>query len=101
MKKQLLLIVAALVLASCVSGRQPDYVYTSPTTGQSTLIQSDKEMCESSCNADYSRCMDTQAASQGDNYTGLNYNGQAAGLVGPAADCRNELSSCLPGCKSR
>lgn len=101
MKKHVLLIAAIASLTACVSGRPPQDTYTSPTTGTTTVIQSDHEMCESSCNSSNSRCMDTQAASQSTSDTGLSYNSSASGMFGASAECRNELSSCLDGCKGR
>jgi hypothetical protein len=83
-----------LVLSGCISGKPPADTYTSETTGKTTLIQSDKEMCESSCNDDYTRCMETQPAEN-------TLPGTTPGMFGPASECRSELSSCLPGCKSR
>jgi hypothetical protein len=94
---RLILVCAAvtlLLLTACVSGTKPQSSYTSPTTGKTTVIESDREMCTSSCNADYNRCMDSQAASQG-------IPGTPSGMFGASAECRSELSDCLPGCKGR
>jgi len=95
MKRTALSVLLILALAGCISGKPEDTTYTSPSTGQTTVIQSDKEMCEQSCNDNYSRCMDTQAASSGD------LHGLPTGSFGASGECRSELQSCLPGCKSR
>ena len=68
--------------------------YTSPETGKTTVIESDKEMCEHSCNDNYTRCMETGPAED-------KMPGMPQGMFGPSGQCRNELQSCLPGCKSR
>ncbi|MGE3624329.1 MAG: hypothetical protein AB7H77_10730 [Bdellovibrionales bacterium] len=81
-------------LAACISGRPEQDSYTSTSTGETMLIQSDREMCESACNSEYSRCMDTHAASQP-------IPGMPQGMFGATGECRDELANCLPGCKSR
>ncbi len=90
--------VAALTLlvmmTACVSGKAPEDTYTSPTTGKTTLIQSDREMCTNSCNEDYSRCMDSQAAEQ-------SLPGTTPGMFGASAQCSRELHKCLPSCSTR
>jgi len=83
-----------LLLAGCISGTPQQDTYTSPSTGKTTVIQTDREMCESSCNESYNRCMDTQPA-------GNTLQGTNPGMFGAASQCRDELSSCLPDCKSR
>jgi len=83
-----------LLLAACVSGTRPQSTYTSPTTGKTTVIESDREMCNRACNDDYNRCMDSQAASE-------TIPGTPPGMFGAAAECRSELAKCLPGCKGR
>jgi len=83
-----------VVMTACVSGRPAQDSYTSPTTGKTTVIESDREMCNSSCDADYTRCMEAEPAEKG-------IPGTPPGMFGAAAECRDELSSCLPGCKSR
>jgi len=94
MKKTALLLLVAISLSACISGKAPHDSYTSPATGKTTVIESDREMCESSCNEDYSRCMETQPAEAG-------VPGTPTGMFGAAAQCRTDLSKCLPGCKSR
>jgi hypothetical protein len=88
------LLALLLSLAGCISGQPPVDTYTSPTTGKTTVIQSDKEMCEQSCNDDYNRCMDAEPA-------GETLPGTHPGMFGPASECRSELSSCLPSCSTR
>jgi len=88
------LLVLLLVLSGCISGRPETTSYTSPSTGKTTLIETDRESCENSCNEDYNRCMDTQQA-------GTTLEGTAPGMFGAAGECRKELSSCLPSCRVR
>jgi hypothetical protein len=88
------MLVLFLSLTACVSGRPESTVYTSPTTGKSTVIESDREMCQKSCNDDYSRCMDSASSNTA-------IPGAPAGMFGISAECRKELSECLPSCRSR
>ena len=64
-------------------------------TGQTTVIQTDREQCESACNADYSRCMDTEPAQ---NNPVL---GAPPGMFGASGECRSDLQKCLPPCKAQ
>ncbi|HUY69314.1 MAG TPA: hypothetical protein VMV79_08445 [Alphaproteobacteria bacterium] len=100
MTKYLFLILGTAFLAACVSGQPPDDTYTSPTTGKTTVIQSDREMCVNSCNDDYTRCMDASPASQ--NLPGVPSStpGMRSGIFGASADCKSELRDCLPQCES-
>ena len=82
------------MLSGCISGRPPADTYTDQN-GKTTRIESDREMCERSCNEAYLRCMDSSAA--GDN-SGLV--DAPRGMFGASADCRNDLQKCLPPCKS-
>jgi len=91
---QKFVMIALLLLSGCISGRPPQDTYTSDTTGKTTVFQTDREMCESSCNEDDSRCMDTEPANE-------TLPGTTPGMFGAAAECRDELASCLKGCKSR
>jgi hypothetical protein len=84
-----------LGLASCISGQPPVDSYTSPSTGKTTVIESDSEQCTRSCNDDYSRCMDTEPAETNP------MPGEPPGMFGASADCRSDLKSCLQSCKSR
>jgi len=94
-----ILIIATLVLmvgmlAGCVSGKPATDSYTDKY-GKASAVLSDREQCERSCNEEFSRCSETSAARDNSGITG------PAGLFGASADCRNDLSSCLKGCKSR
>jgi hypothetical protein len=88
------LLASLLVLASCISGKPPSDSYTDQS-GKTTIIESDREQCERACNADYSRCMDTEPAQTNP------VDGAPRGMFGASSDCRAALSSCLPDCKSR
>ena len=83
-----------LLLSGCISGRPEQDSYTSPSTGKTTVFESDREMCESSCNETYNRCMDSEPAGQ-------TLPGTTPGMFGAASQCREALASCLPDCKSR
>ncbi|MDR3425625.1 MAG: hypothetical protein P4M13_11235 [Alphaproteobacteria bacterium] len=90
-----LLIVAVVgMLSACVSGTKPPDTYVGQN-GKVTRIESDREMCERLCNEDYSRCMDSRAASTNE---GL---GTPPGLFGASGDCRTALKHCLPECKAQ
>jgi hypothetical protein len=82
------------VLSACISGVKPQDTYVS-RDGASTVIQSDKEICEHSCNDDYSRCMETTAAEDNSGING------PSGVFGASGDCRNDLEKCLPTCKGQ
>jgi hypothetical protein len=95
MRARVVLILAtAGMLAGCISGRPPADTYTDKS-GKTTVIESDREQCERSCNEDYSRCMDSTDAQTNGGING------PAGMFGASSDCRNGLSKCLPGCKAR
>ncbi len=82
------------MLSACISGvKQPD-TYVSQD-GKTTIIESDKEMCQRSCNNDYARCMDTTAAQDNSGIKG------PSGVFGASGDCRNDLQKCLPTCKAQ
>jgi hypothetical protein len=89
-----LLLVTSLTLASCISGKPPHDSYTG-SDGTTTPIQTDREQCESACNADYSRCMDTEPAQNNP------VAGSPPGMFGASSDCRASLKDCLPDCKTR
>jgi len=99
-------LMAAAILATACSGKPAPMSYTSPSTGKTTVIESDREMCDRACNDDYTRCMESSAAGQtgvGPGMAGVPETtpGMAPGLIGPSADCRHDLQNCLPDCKSR
>lgn len=94
MKKLVFLFVVLVALAGCSSGRTKTDTYTS-STGAVTVIESDREACINSCNSEYSRCGDSDAARRG-----------AGGdipsdMFGAKAECKDALKDCLPRCKGR
>jgi hypothetical protein len=97
----ILTMLAVVALSGCISGTKPVDSYTSPTTGKTTVIESDKEMCTRSCNDDYSRCMDTSPAQQDLPGVPNATPGVESGTFGASADCSRELRECLPRCKSQ
>jgi len=88
------LILITGMLSACVSGVKAPDTYVGQD-GKVTIIESDREMCQRACNQDYSRCMDSSAASRND---GID---SAPGIFGASADCRNDLQKCLPTCKAQ
>ncbi len=93
--RQLILMIAIMgMLAGCISGRPSSDVYTSPS-GKTSVIQSDREQCEHSCNNNYVRCGETGAARSNGGVLG------PSETYGAGAECRSDLSSCMIGCKSR
>lgn len=98
MTKRILMILvvgmlSASLLSACVSGTKHADTYTDKN-GKTTVIESDREMCQRSCNDDYSRCMDTTAASDNSGVNG------PSGVFGASGDCRKSLKKCLPTCKA-
>jgi hypothetical protein len=94
MRKGALLVVIAmgsLALAGCVSGKPKQDTYTD-RNGVTQAIESPRESCEHSCNAEYDRCGDSDASRIGIN---------GASSMGGAAACSRSLSSCLKACKGR
>ena len=94
MRALVLMIAIVGMLAGCISGRPPSDTYTDKS-GKTSEVLSDREQCERSCNKEYSRCMDTDSARDNSGIQG------PSGMFGASADCRNNLSSCLPGCRGR
>lgn len=94
MTKNILMIMTVVgMLTACVSGTKTPDTYVGKD-GQTTVIESDSELCARSCNESYSRCMDSRAA----NDSGVN---GPSGVFGASAECRSALKSCLPGCKAQ
>ena len=89
-----LLLLTVCSLSACISGKPPQDTVTDKA-GNTTVIQSDREQCESACNDDYSRCMDSQIAQTNP------VDGAPAGMFGASSDCRVALQDCLPSCKAR
>lgn len=85
-----------LSLAACVSGKPQTTTYTD-SVGKTTAIESDRESCESSCNADYERCMEQGSSYRSSTGTGSD----AASYFGVAASCKDDLRKCMPRCKGR
>lgn len=59
-------------------------------------IETDREVCVRSCNADFDRCSDSRPAQER-----VGRGGQMDGVFGGAADCKDDMKSCLARCKSR
>ena len=93
MRANILMIGFVGMLAACAAPHPVDS-YTSPTTGVTEKIQSNKEQCIAACNETYSSCMDSRAAQ----YSGVN---GPSGMFGASAECKDDLRDCLPGCKAR
>jgi hypothetical protein len=96
MMKRIPLMIMVGMLSGCISGVKPPDTYVGQD-GKTTIIESDKEMCQRACNEDYSRCMESRSA--GDNNSGIT--GAPSGMFGASADCRNDLQKCLPPCKAQ
>jgi len=86
------MIVIVGLFTSCAGPPPPD-TYTD-RFGKTTVIQSDREQCVSSCNETYSVCMESYEARN----SGVN---GPTGMFGASADCRDDLKNCLPQCQSR
>jgi len=87
------LLFGVLALGGCISGTKSPDTYTNKA-GDTTVIETDHESCQRSCNEEYSRCMETEPA----HVSGVN---GPTGMFGASADCRNDLKECLPNCKGR
>ena len=94
MTKRILMIMVVGMLSACVSGTKPVDTYVGQD-GKATRIESGRESCERSCGADYSRCMETKAATDNGGVIG------PSGVFGASGDCRSALHACIPQCKSR
>ena len=94
MTKRILMIMVVGMLSACVSGTKPHDTYTAKD-GTTTIIESDREMCQRLCNESQSRCMESSPASDKSAVNG------PSGLFGASGDCRNALQSCLRDCKTR
>lgn len=92
--KLLALVLSAFVMSGCISGQPEEDTYVS-ASGKVTEINSDRENCVDSCNADYNRCQDSGAAHR------ESFRDGPSDMVGANADCRASLKACLPKCKSR
>ena len=90
---KILFMTGVLALVSCSGVKSPE-TYTDKS-GNTTVIETDHEMCVHACNETYSRCMDTSSAQDNSGVNG------PRGMFGAGADCRNDLKNCLPGCQSR
>jgi len=89
----LMILIVGGLLSSC-AGQPPADTYTDHA-GKTTVIQSDKEQCVSSCNETYNVCMESFSARDNGGVNG------PSGMFGAGADCRDDLKNCLPGCQSR
>jgi len=90
--KSILMVLIMGMLSSCVSGIPPREEYLS-SSGKSTVLENNKEMCLRSCNDEYSRCMETHAASGNSGIIG------PSGVFGASADCKATLKHCLQRCR--
>jgi hypothetical protein len=97
----ILLLMAAGSLAGCISGKPPLDTYTSPATGETTVIESNVEMCQRSCNDDYTRCMEGSLTAEDLPGVPQATPGVRPGVMGVSGDCTHELRDCLPRCKSQ
>ena len=94
MAKRILMIMLVGMLAACVSGVTPPDTYVGKN-GKTTIIETDREMCERSCNEDYSRCMESTEARNNNGLT------SPSGIYGASGDCRSDLKHCLPTCRGQ
>jgi hypothetical protein len=94
LKRAALSFLVLISLSACVSGTKPPDTYTD-RNGKTTIIETDREMCQRSCNEDYSRCMESTAATDNGGVNG------PSGVFGASGDCRTSLQHCLPGCKAQ
>ncbi|MDD4616350.1 MAG: hypothetical protein PHW76_04435 [Alphaproteobacteria bacterium] len=92
MKKSILVIAVVGMLSGCISGVKKPDTYTDQN-GKTTVIESDKEMCQRACNESYSGCMDSTAASTNDGIKG------PSGVFGASGQCKSDLQNCLRECK--
>lgn len=92
--RPLILMIAIVGLASCISGKPPSDTYTDKS-GKTSVVESDKEQCQRSCNEQYARCSETTDARDNGGVNG------PAGMFGASSECRSDLSSCMVSCKSR
>lgn len=92
--KALSLCLLIVALAACSGASKKSYRYTSES-GAVTVLDTDRESCTRSCNADFDRCSSTSAA---ESKVGR---GSMTGVFGAQADCKNEIKACLSRCKSR
>ncbi|MDD3182240.1 MAG: hypothetical protein PHD48_05490 [Alphaproteobacteria bacterium] len=87
--------VLVVVLAGCSGAAKKSDSYTS-SSGAVMVLDSDRESCTRSCNADFDRCSSTTAAQEP-----VGRNGQMTGILGAQADCKAHMKSCLNRCKAR
>lgn len=89
-------VLGLLIVSTAACSRAPRRVDTyTNASGAVTVLENDRESCVRSCNAEYDRCGDTNAAQE------VVGRGQMTGIFGGQADCRDDLRSCLARCKSR
>jgi hypothetical protein len=95
-------LLTVMALSACVSGTKPPDTYVGKN-GKTTIIESDREMCERSCNDTYSRCMESTAAENNSGVNGPSGSGilGPTGMFGASAECRSDLQRCLPACKAQ
>lgn len=87
----ILMTVLVGMLAGCISGKPPSDTYTD-RSGKTSVIESDRQQCERSCDLQYSRCGETAAARDNGGVNGPS-------IYGASGECRSDLSACMSGCK--
>lgn len=87
--------VLVVVLAGCSGAAKKSDRYTG-SSGAVTVLDSDRESCTHSCNADFDRCSSTKAAQDP-----VGRSGQMTGILGAQADCNANMKACLNRCKAR
>jgi hypothetical protein len=93
MKARALMIIMMGLLSAC-SGQPTADTYTDHA-GKTTVIQTDREQCISSCNETYNVCMESFSSRNNGGVIG------PSGMFGGGADCRKDLKDCLPQCQGR
>jgi len=89
------LILSLNLLAACSAA--PQAVSSRYTDADApSLSDTDHESCVRSCNTDYDRCGDTNAAQ-----TPVGRDGQLGDVLGAKAGCSASLKSCLERCRGR
>jgi hypothetical protein len=86
--------VVCVMLSACISGVKPADTYTD-SAGKTTVFETGRESCTSSCNEDESKCMESDSAQDNSGING------PRGMFGASAECRNDLKSCLASCKAQ
>lgn len=83
-----------LPLVACSPAPRAAQTYTN-SSGSMIYLENNTESCGRSCNGEYDRCGESQAASEPVG------RGQMSGIFGGEADCRSTLRNCLKTCRGR